>query len=372
MIVTRFAPSPTGALHIGGARTALFSWAFAKKNKGKFILRIEDTDLERSSQESVESIIDSMNWLGLIADEGPIYQTHRMNRYKELINQLLHKNLAYYCYCSKNELDEMRENQKLNGLKAKYDRRCLNHLQIRVDVKPVVRFKNPQSGFVSWNDMIKGKIEINNEELDDLIIARSDGSPTYNFCVVVDDFDMGIIHVIRGDDHVNNTPRQINILSALNAKLPTYAHIPMILRQDGAKMSKRTDAVSVMEYKKLGIMPEALLNYLSRLCWGYKDKEVFNMQEFINLFELNDVSSSPARFDIKKLLWVNSCHIKSTELSKLKNLVLDIWQQDKTFSPTLINVYNKLKQINLEQVISLNLTRVDNLISLAKTSYDKY
>ena len=366
MIVTRFAPSPTGSLHIGGARTALFSWAFAKKNNGKFILRIEDTDLERSTKESVVSIIDAMNWLGLIANEGPIYQTHRMDRYKEVINLLLSKNLAYYCYCSKETLDEMRENQRVNGFKSKYDQRCLHNPLNKSDIKPVIRFKNPQHGFVTWDDMVKGTIKISNEELDDLIIARSDGTPTYNFCVVVDDFDMGVTHVIRGDDHVNNTPRQINILLALDAKIPIYAHIPMILRHDGTKMSKRTDAVSVMEYKKLGILPEALLNYLSRLCWGYKDNEVFTINEFLNWFDLSKVNSAPARFDMKKLLWVNMQHMKNCDILKLKNLVLECWNKDNSFSPEVIKAYENLQIIKLNEVISLNLSRCDNIVALAK------
>ncbi|MDQ5948438.1 MAG: glutamyl-tRNA synthetase, partial [Pseudomonadota bacterium] len=268
MVRTRFAPSPTGFLHIGGARTALFSWAYAKKNAGTFILRVEDTDVERSTQESVDSILHAMDWLGLDYAEGPYYQMQRMERYKQVIQQMLVDGSAYYCYCSREELDAMREEQRARGDKPRYDRRCRDNSEPRAGVAPVVRFKNPIDGVVAWDDLVKGRIEIANSELDDLIIARSDGTPTYNFCVVVDDLDMKITHVTRGDDHVNNTPRQINILRALGATPPLYAHLPMILRDDGQKMSKRRDPVSVMQYRDMGILPEAVLNYLERLCWG--------------------------------------------------------------------------------------------------------
>src|SRR5579863_2186078 len=356
MIRTRFAPSPTGFLHIGGARTALFSYAYAKKHNGKFILRVEDTDIERSTQESVDSIIHAMDWLGLHCDEGPFYQTKRMDRYKEVIQQLLDENKAYHCYCSKEELDKMREEQKAKGLKAKYDRRCLNNQKIRNDIKPVVRFKNPETGSVVWNDLVKGRIEIGNVELDDLIIARSDGTPTYNFCVVVDDLDMQITHVIRGDDHINNTPRQINILSALGADIPLYAHAPMILRDDGQKMSKRHDAVSVMQYKDMGILPEALLNYLARLCWGHGDDEIFDMKQFIEWFDLDNISVSPARFDIKKLYWVNAEHIKRTDNKKLAILVEEILKSRQIILDD---------RLDLPAIVELLKTRVDNLNSMA-------
>lgn len=365
MTTTRFAPSPTGFLHIGGARTALFSWAYAKKNpKGKFLLRIEDTDLERSTQESVNSIIDAMHWLNLSFDnpEGKIYyQTAHMKRYKELINKLLEKGLAYHCYCSKEELDEMREQQKSKGLKPKYDRRCLHNKTVKSGVSPVVRFKTPEKGSVLWNDMVKGPIEINNAELDDLIIARSDGTPTYNFCVVVDDMDMSITHVIRGDDHVNNTPRQINILKALGATIPEYAHVPMILRDDGQKMSKRTDAVSVMQYKDMGILPEALLNYLARLCFGHGDNEIFTIEQFIEWFDFYHVSPSPARFDMQKLLWVNAQHMKNTSNDKLATLVTEIWHNNRS------DLLKQLKasNLNLPTIIDLYKPRVDNLNTLA-------
>ncbi len=360
MIKTRFAPSPTGFLHIGGARTALFSWAYTKKNNGKFILRIEDTDIDRSTQESVDSIIQAMNWLGLDYDEGPYYQTKRMERYQQVIEQLLSSGKAYYCYCSKEELDEMREEQKRHGQKPRYDRRCLHNPIIKEGVKPVVRFKNPESGNVSWNDLVKGQIEISNDELDDLIIARSNGTPTYNLCVVVDDLDMQITHVIRGDDHVNNTPRQINILKALGAPIPLYAHTPMILREDGNKMSKRTDAVSVMQYKDMGILPAALLNYLARLCWGHGDDEIFNMEQFIEWFNLDNVSNSPARFDIKKLYWVNAQHIKSTSNEDLAKLVRDIWVERN-----LSHIENLVPDLRLDDVIELVKARSDNLNALS-------
>ncbi|MFN8769608.1 MAG: glutamate--tRNA ligase [Neisseriaceae bacterium] len=356
MVNTRFAPSPTGFLHIGGARTALFSWAYAKKNNGKFILRIEDTDLLRSTKESVTNILDAMSWLGLDYNEGPFYQTQRMDQYKAMIEKLLKNGQAYYCYCSKEELEEMREEQRKKGSKPKYDRRCLNNNIKKDGVAPVVRFKNPESGIVKWDDLVKGKIEISNEELDDFIIARSDGTPTYNFCVVIDDLDMNITHVIRGDDHVNNTPKQINLLQALGVDIPFYAHVPMILREDGQKMSKRTDAVSVMQYKDMGILPEALLNYLARLCWGHGDDEVFDMTQFIEWFDLKNVSNSPARFDIKKLLWVNSEHIKKKSSQELGDLI-----KDDLISRGL-DLTNGPK---LEQVVDLIKGRCDNLIGLA-------
>ena len=351
MIRTRFAPSPTGFLHIGGGRTALFSWAYARHHGGEFVLRIEDTDLERSTQDSVESIIDAMNWLGLDYDSGPFYQTKRMNRYKEVIEQMLKDGNAYHCYCSKEELDVMREEQRSRGEKPRYDRRCLHHSKPREHVKPVVRFKNPVDGSVVWDDLVKGRIEIGNAELDDLIIARSDGTPTYNFCVVVDDLDMQITHVIRGDDHVNNTPRQINILKALGATLPMYAHVPMILRDDGQKMSKRTDAVSVMQYEEMGILPDALLNYLARLCWGHGDDEVFSLAKFIEWFDLDNISSSPARFDMKKLLWVNSEHIKAMDNTRLAMLII----------PRLLDLGIDSRKLNLCGILELVKTRSDNL-----------
>lgn len=363
-IRTRFAPSPTGFLHIGGVRTALFSWAYARKNHGQFVLRIEDTDLERSTPESVQAILDGMTWVGLTHDEGPFYQTHRFDRYKAVIQQLLNEDKAYYCYCSKEELDALREGQMARGEKPRYDHRWRpepgkNLPTPPSDVKPVVRFKNPKTGSVVWQDQVKGRIEISNEELDDLIIARPDGSPTYNFCVVVDDWDMGITHVIRGDDHVNNTPRQINILEALGAPLPLYAHLPMILREDGLKMSKRRDAVSVVDYAGMGILPEALLNYLARLGWGHGDDEFFTLDQFVEWFSLEAVSPSPSRFDKEKLLWLNQQHMKAADNAHLALLITPFLERDG-IHPT--------QGPALEKVIGLLKERVNNLVDLAKSA----
>lgn len=326
MIRTRFAPSPTGYLHIGGVRTALFSWAFAKKHGGTFVLRIEDTDLERSTPESVKAILDGMHWVGLDYDEGPFYQTHRFERYEEVIQKLLASGHAYHCYMSREELDALRAEQEERGEKPRYDRRWRPEAgkvlpAPPADVKPVVRFKTPLDGVVAWDDAVKGRIEFANEELDDLIIARPDGSPTYNFCVVVDDWDMQITHVIRGDDHVNNTPRQINILKALNAPLPIYGHLPMILNENGQKMSKRRDAVSVVDYAERGILPEALLNYLARLGWGHGDDELFDMAQFVEWFTLEAVSPSASRFNHEKFMWLNAQHIKLADNTRLATLV---------------------------------------------------
>lgn len=366
MTRTRFAPSPTGFLHIGGARTALFSWAYAKKNNGTFILRVEDTDVERSTQESVDSILHAMDWLGLDYAEGPFYQMQRMARYKQVIQQMLVDGSAYYCYCSREELDEMREEQRARGDKPRYDRRCRELTQPRAGVTPVVRFKNPIDGVVAWDDLVKGRIEIANSELDDLIIARSDGTPTYNFCVVVDDLDMKITHVTRGDDHVNNTPRQINILRALGATPPLYAHLPMILRDDGQKMSKRRDPVSVMQYRDMGILPEALLNYLARLCWGHGDDEVFSIEQFVEWFDLDNISASPARFDMKKLFWVNAQHIKTLSNEQLLALVSEAkWNletPDLTFASSFAE---RLAELDITAILDLVRARSDNLNSIA-------
>ena len=304
-IRTRFAPSPTGYLHIGGVRTALFSWAFAKKHKGEFLLRIEDTDLERSTAESVNAIFDGMHWVGLDYDnkDHVVYQTQNFDRYRQVIAQLLEQGHAYHCYCSKEELEAMREKAEKEGT-ATYDRRWRPEPgkvlpPLPEGREPVVRFKTPLEGHTTWQDLVKGEISIPNEALDDLIIARADGTPTYNFCVVVDDLDMGITHVIRGDDHVNNTPKQINILKAIGTQLPQYGHLPMILNESGAKMSKRRDAVSVVDYDRQGILPAALLNYLARLGWAHGDDEFFSMAQFVAWFDLKDVSPSASRFDHK-------------------------------------------------------------------------
>ena len=321
-VITRFAPSPTGFLHIGGARTALFSWAYAQKHNGKFILRVEDTDLERSTPEAIEAIKDGMQWLGLDHD-GPIYfQTQRFDRYSQVIDQLIQEGNAYYCYASKDELEDLREQQKKQGKKPKYDGRWRPEInkslpKVPDGIKPVVRFKNPKVGLVSWLDLVKGEISINNEELDDFIIARSDGSPTYNFCVVVDDWDMRITHIIRGDDHINNTPRQINLFKALNAEIPNFAHLSMILGVDGQKLSKRHGAVSVMQYKDMGYVPEAVKNYLARLGWSHGDDEIFSMGEFCTLFDFDNVVSSAAQFNDEKLDWLNNFYIKEMDIKDL-------------------------------------------------------
>ena len=323
---TRFAPSPTGYLHLGGARTALFSWAFARHFGGTFILRIEDTDLERSTPEAVQAILDGMNWLGLHHDEGPFYQMQRMDRYREVIAQMLAAGTAYYCYCTPEEVEAMRERQRAAGEKPRYDGTWRLEPgktlpQIPEGRKPVVRFKNPLDGDVTWDDMVKGQITISNRELDDLVIARPDGTPTYNFCVAIDDWDMKMTHVIRGDDHVNNTPRQINILRALGAPLPQYGHVPMILGADGEKLSKRHGAVSVMEYPAQGYLPEAMLNYLARLGWSHGDDEIFSMEQFCQWFDVKNLSKSPAQFNPEKLAWLNNHYIRQSDNARLEELI---------------------------------------------------
>lgn len=320
-IRTRFAPSPTGFIHLGNIRSALFPWAFARRHHGVFILRIEDTDTERSTPEAVQAIIEAMAWLGLDYDEGPYHQTERMGRYREVISQMLERGLAYRCYTTPAELDEMRAAQMSRGEKPRYDGRWrpeqAGNLTPPAGVEPVVRFKNPVAGKVAWDDGVKGRIEIDNAELDDLVIARSDGTPTYNFCVVVDDLDMRITHVIRGDDHVNNTPRQINIIRALGAEPPVYAHLPTVLTPDGEKLSKRHGARGVLQYRDEGYLPEAVVNYLARLGWSHGDDEVFTRAQFLEWFDLAGLSSSPGRFDPDKLRWVNQEHLKRLPESEL-------------------------------------------------------
>ena len=318
-VVTRFAPSPTGFLHIGGARTALFSYLYAKRFGGKFLLRIEDTDRERSTQEAVDAIFEGMAWLGLESDFDEIYQTRRFDRYKEVVQQMLAAGTAYHCYASKEELEQLRAEQMARKEKPRYDGRWRPEPGKTLPtppagVQPVVRFRNPADGQVVVRDLVKGEIVFDNRELDDLIIARADGTPTYNFCVVVDDWDMGITHVIRGDDHVNNTPRQINILQALGATPPAYAHVSMILGSDGAKLSKRHGALGVMEYRAMGFMPEAMLNYLVRLGWSHGDQELFTHEEMIAKFDFDHVSASPSRFDMEKAYWVNHQYLKTADL----------------------------------------------------------
>jgi glutamyl-tRNA synthetase len=308
---TRFAPSPTGFLHVGGARTALYSWLHAKANNGEFVLRIEDTDIERSTQEACDAILDGMNWLGLNWNEGPYYQTKRFDRYNEIIAQMLDKGTAYKCYCSRERIESLREEQAANGEQQKYDGCCRDLAPRDTDEPFVVRFKNPTEGSVIFEDHVRGRIEISNSMLDDLIIKRTDGVPTYNFCVVVDDWDMGITCVVRGEDHINNTPRQINILKALGAPIPEYAHVSMILGDDGAKLSKRHGAVGVMQYRDDGYLPEALLNYLVRLGWSHGDQEVFSMEEMISFFKLDDINKAASAFNTDKLNWLNQHYIKS-------------------------------------------------------------
>jgi glutamyl-tRNA synthetase len=358
---TRFAPSPTGFLHIGGARTALFSWAYARRHGGSFILRIEDTDVARSTPEAVQAIIDGMNWLGLAHDEGPFYQMQRMDRYKEVIGQMLKDGSAYYCYTSKEELDALRAEQEARKEKPRYDGRWRPEPgktlpPVPAGIEPVVRFRNPTSGVVAWDDQVKGRIEISNGELDDFIIARADGTPTYNFCVVVDDWDMGITHVIRGDDHVNNTPRQINVLQALGATVPQYAHLSMILGDDGQKLSKRHGSVSVTQYDDDGYLPEAVLNYLARLGWSHGDEELFSMEQFVQWFDLDHITASAAQFNTEKLNWLNAQYIKAADNARLAAEVkkrLQRQEVDTTAAP------------DLERVIALYKERVSNLNELA-------
>jgi glutamyl-tRNA synthetase len=330
---TRFAPSPTGYLHLGGARTALFSWAYARRFGGTFILRIEDTDLERSTPEAVQAILDGMQWLGLDHDEGPFYQMQRMDRYREVIGQMLAAGTAYHCYASPEEVEAMRERQRAAGEKPRYDGTWRPEPgktmpAIPEGRQPVVRFKNPLDGDVSWDDVVKGTITISNRELDDFVIARPDGTPTYNFCVVVDDWDMKITHVIRGDDHVNNTPRQINVLKALGGELPVYGHVPMILGADGEKLSKRHGAVSVMEYPAQGYLREAMLNYLARLGWSHGDDEIFSLEQFCSWFDLDHLTKSPAQFNPEKLAWLNNHYIKATDNTEMARLAMPELQRD--------------------------------------------
>jgi glutamyl-tRNA synthetase len=316
-VVTRFAPSPTGLLHIGGVRTALFSWLHARHHGGKFILRIEDTDRERSTDEAVRVILDGMQWLGLDADEGPYYQTRRYDRYRAVLAGMLAAGNAYRCYCSREELEAQRAQQLAAKQKPRYDGRCRDLSEPRPGIAPVIRFRNPLDGEVVVEDQVHGRVVFRNAELDDLIIARSDGNPTYNFCVVVDDMDMGVTHVIRGDDHLNNTPRQMNMLRALGAAPPVYAHVPMILGADGAKLSKRHGAVSVLQYQEEGYLPEALLNYLVRLGWSHGDQEVFTRAEMIAAFDIRNVNKAASAFNAEKLLWLNQQHMMKTPLAAL-------------------------------------------------------
>jgi glutamyl-tRNA synthetase len=316
-VVTRFAPSPTGMLHIGGVRTALFSWLYARHHHGKFILRVEDTDRERSTPEAVQVILDGMRWLELNADEGPYFQSQRYERYRAVIAELIASGKAYRCYCTREELDALRQQQLARKEKPRYDGRCRDRHETAPDIKPAIRFKNPLDGEVVVEDQVHGRVVFQNQELDDLIIERSDGNPTYNFAVVVDDMDMGVTHVIRGDDHLNNTPRQINMLYALGASPPAYAHVPMILGSDGAKLSKRHGAVSVLQYRDEGYLPDALLNYLVRLGWSHGDQEIFGRDEMISAFDIGNVNKAAAAFDAEKLLWLNQQHLMRAPVTVL-------------------------------------------------------
>ncbi|MEI8595047.1 glutamate--tRNA ligase [Photobacterium sp. Hal280] len=362
-VKTRFAPSPTGFLHVGGARTALYSWLYAKHTGGEFVLRIEDTDIERSTQEAIDAIMEGMEWLGLNWDEGPYYQTKRFDRYNQLVDQLLAEDKAYKCYCSKELLDEIREEQMAAGLKPRYDashpRIIAANAAATADSPFVIRFRNPKEGSVVFDDHIRGRIEISNSELDDLIIRRTDGSPTYNFCVVVDDWDMEITHVVRGEDHINNTPRQINIYKALGAPVPEFAHCAMILGDDGAKLSKRHGAVSVMQYRDDGYLPEALLNYLVRLGWSHGDQEIFSQQEMIEFFSLDDISKSASAFNTDKLRWLNNHYIKTSApdyVAKHLQWHLDHQGIDTNNGPAVT------------EVIQLLAERCDTLVELADQS----
>ncbi|SFR41874.1 glutamyl-tRNA synthetase [Pseudidiomarina maritima] len=364
-VVTRFAPSPTGYLHVGGARTALYSWLVAKAAGGKFVLRIEDTDRERSTQPAIDAILEGMEWLGLTWDEGPYYQTKRFDRYEHYIDKLLQEDKAYKCYCSTERLEKMREEQMAAGEKPRYDGHCRDNPNVSGD-KYVVRFRNPQQGSVKFNDHIRGPIEFANTELDDLIIARSDGTPTYNFCVVIDDWEMNITHVVRGEDHINNTPRQINILQALGAPVPEYAHVSMILGDDGKKLSKRHGAVSVMQYRDDGYLPEAVLNYLVRLGWSHGDQEIFSVDEMIKLFSLDDVNKAASAFNTEKLNWLNQHYMKSLPVERVVPFLQ--WH----FSDQAIDVS---KGPALEKLIPLMADRVKTLKEMAEQSryfYEEY
>lgn len=358
-VTTRFAPSPTGYLHVGGARTALYSWLYAKSKGGKFVLRIEDTDIERSTQGAIDAILEGMAWLGLEHDAGPYYQTKRFDRYNEVIQQLLDQGKAYKCFMPSQELDAIREQQMANGEKPRYPGTWRNRTDHPAEQPFAIRFKNPQTGSVVITDHVRGRIEIQNSELDDLIIQRSDGTPTYNFCVVVDDWDMGITHVVRGEDHINNTPRQINILQALGAPIPEYAHVSMILGDDGKKLSKRHGAVSVMQYRDDGFLPQALLNYLVRLGWSHGDQEIFSLEEMIALFDLDDIGQSASAFNTEKLVWLNQHYMKSLPTAEVAEHAKWHFEQqgiDVSSGPALT------------EIIAIQAERVKTLKELAEIS----
>ncbi|MGY8524131.1 glutamate--tRNA ligase [Paracidovorax citrulli] len=360
---TRFAPSPTGFIHLGNIRSALYPWAFARRMQGDFILRIEDTDVERSSQEAVDVILEGMSWLGLDIDEGPFYQMQRMDRYREVVRQMLDAGLAYPCYMSAEELDELREAQRARGEKPRYNGMWRPEPgkvlpEPPAGVQPVVRFRNPIGGSVVWEDAVKGRIEISNDELDDLVIARPDGTPTYNFCVVVDDLDMQITHVIRGDDHVNNTPRQINIIEALGGTPPVYAHLPTVLNEQGEKMSKRHGAKAVTWYRDEGYLPEAVVNYLARLGWAHGDAEIFSREQFLEWFDLEHLGKSPAQYNPEKLAWLNNHYIKVGDNERLAGLT----------QPFIEALGGKVEGADLVQVVALVKDRANTLKEVAQTA----
>ncbi|MGL5948201.1 MAG: glutamate--tRNA ligase [Aeromonas sp.] len=359
-IKTRFAPSPTGFLHVGGARTALYSWLFAKSQGGEFILRIEDTDLERSTQAAIDAIIEGMQWLDLGWDEGPYYQTKRFDRYNAVIDEMLADGRAYKCYCSKERLETLREGQMAAGEKPRYDGKCRDSSESHAaDAPHVIRFRNPHEGAVVFDDHVRGRIEFANTELDDLIIRRTDGAPTYNFCVVIDDWDMAVSHVVRGEDHINNTPRQINIYKALGAPVPAFAHVSMILGDDGAKLSKRHGAVSVMQYRDDGYLPEALLNYLVRLGWSHGDQEIFSREEMIKLFSLDAISKSASAFNTDKLLWLNNHYMRSLDPAYVaQHLVWHMQAQN----------INTSHGPALPEVVTLLAERCNTLVEMAAQS----
>ena len=365
---TRFAPSPTGYLHVGGARTALFSWLYARKHGGEFVLRIEDTDLERSTTESVNAILEGMTWLGLDYDEGPFYQTDRFDRYNAVIDKLLDEGHAYRCNCSKERLDALREDQMKRKEKPRYDGHC-KHLNVDPSEPHVIRFRNPEEGEVVFEDMVRGHVTVKNTELDDLIIRRTDGSPTYNLTVVVDDDDMGITHVIRGDDHINNTPRQINLLKAMGRELPVYAHVPMILGDDGARLSKRHGAVSVMQYRDDGFLPEALLNYLVRLGWSFEDREIFSVDEMVEFFDVADVNKAASSFNTEKLLWLNQQYIKEStpeHIARLVSVHLGHKDIDPTLGPDLVEV------VKAQQERAKSLLELADICAFYYVDFDEY
>lgn len=346
-VITRFAPSPTGYLHVGGARTALFSYLLARQNKGQFKLRVEDTDRERSTEASVQAILDGMQWLGLHYDDEPIFQSMRFNRYRQAAEILLAEGKAYKCYCTKERLEKLREEQTLNKMKPRYDGHCRN-LSSQINSEYVIRFKNPEVGKVTWCDKVHGEISFQNTELDDLIILRTDNTPTYNFTVVIDDLDMNITHVLRGDDHINNTPRQINIFQALGVKHPEYGHLPMILGDDGQRLSKRHGAVSVMQYRADGYLPEALLNYLVRLGWSHGDQEIFSRDEMISFFDMTNINKSPAAFNTDKLIWLNQHYMKTLPPDYVAGHL--VWHM---------------------QVLNIDITKGPNLIEIVKAQTER-